>query len=184
MALPRQPRIEGEGLIHHVVGHSIPLSDAFPDNLARRGFLALVALAAQDLHWHVIAYCLLSNHYHLLVETELPNLGKGMRPLHGRHAQLLGRRMGHTGPLWRDRFHSYPVETASQVVQTAIYIDVNPVAARMCEFPDEWRWSSFRANAGITEPSSWHRIDHLYDHLGAERLGSPRHLSRPRCGGC
>ena len=91
--MPRAPRIEGAGLIHHVTGHSLRSLDAFPDGAACRGFLTLLANAAAALRWNVLAYCLLSTHYHLLVETELPNLGVGMRRLQGRHASRLNRRL-------------------------------------------------------------------------------------------
>ena len=177
--MPRQPRIEGAGLIHHVTGHSIRSLAAFPDSAACRGFLTLLASTAAALRWNVLAYCLLSTHYHLLVETEHPNLGVGMRRLQGQHASRLNRRLGRDGPLWRDRFHSKPVETGLHVIRAAVYIDVNPVAAGVCAAPEDWRWSSYRANAGLAEPWTWHRVDRLHDHLGAERHDAPavyRHL--------
>ena len=104
--MPRRARIEGAGLVHHVTGHSVPAADAFPDDASRRGFLTLLASAVAGLQWHVLAYCLIPTHYHLLVQTDTPNLGVGMRRLQGRHAQVLNHRLGRVGPLWRDRFHS------------------------------------------------------------------------------
>src|SRR5688500_18675647 len=85
-SMARQPRIEGAGLIHHVTGHSNPEVDAFPDDVAIRSFLALLANVASEQSWSIFAYCVLSTHYHLLLETEQPNLGVGMRALHGLHA--------------------------------------------------------------------------------------------------
>ena len=80
--MPRQPRIERAGLIHHATGHSVAQVNAFPDDTARRGFLTLLANMTTIFNWRVLAYCLLPSHYHLLVETQLPNLGEGMRRLH------------------------------------------------------------------------------------------------------
>jgi putative transposase len=159
--------------MHQVTGHSLRSLDAFPDGAARRGFLTLLANTAAALDWNVLAYCLLSTHHHLLVETELPNLGVGMRPLQSRHASRLNRRLGLGGPLWRDRFHSKTVETGLHVIRAAVYIDVNPVAAGVCTAPEDWRWSSYTANAGLAEPWTWHPVDRLHDHLGADRQDAP-----------
>jgi REP element-mobilizing transposase RayT len=171
--VPRRARIEGAGLIHHVTGHSVADADAFPDDVADRGFLTLLAHAATTFRWNVLAYCLVPTHYHLLVETPEPNLGAGMRRLHGRHAQRLNRRRGRDGPLWRDRFHSRVVATEQYVLRAAAYIDANPVVAGLCAVPEDWPWSSFRANAGLCEPSFWHRVDRLHDHLGAGPADAP-----------
>jgi putative transposase len=171
--VPRQPRVEGAGLIHHVTGHSTAEVNAFPDDAAKRGFLTLLARAATTLDWRVFAYCLLSSHYHLLVETELPNLGEGMRRIQGSHAGRLNVRLKRSGPLWRDRFHSKVVETGAYVVQAAVYIDTNPVAAGLCKRAEGWRWSSYRANAGLAEPPFWHCVDRFHEHLGAESAEAP-----------
>src|SRR5688572_1850601 len=104
--MPRQPRVEGAGLVHHVTGHSIPEQAAFPDDEARRGFLSLLATTSYASVWSVLAYCLLGSHYHLLLETAAPNLGPGMQRIHGRHTRHANARLGRSGPLWRDRFHS------------------------------------------------------------------------------
>jgi REP element-mobilizing transposase RayT len=171
--VPRRARIEGAGLIHHVTGHSVRGADAFPDDAARRGFLTLLASAVASLQWHVFAYCLVPTHYHLLLQTEAPNLGPGMRRLHGLHAQRLNHRHGRAGPLWRDRFHSRVVASGEYLLRAAVYIDTNPVAAGLCSAPEDWRWSSYRANAGLCEPPFWHRRDRLYLNVGAPPLEAP-----------
>ena len=171
--MPRQPRIEGAGLIHHATGHSVAQVNAFPDDTARRGFLTLLANMTTIFSWRVLAYCLLPSHYHLLVETQLPNLGEGMRRLHSFHAARLNARFHRSGPLWRDRFHSRVVATGEHVIRAAAYIDTNPVAAGLCAHAEEWRWSSYRANAGLVEPPFWHRADRLHDHLGATPRDAP-----------
>jgi len=172
--MPRRPRVEGAGLVHHVTGHSLPRVDAFPDDGARRGFLSLLAETTVAFEWHVLAYCLLPNHHHLLVLTEEPNLGQGMRRLHGLHAGRLNARLGRDGHLWRDRFHSRVADSDRYVVRAAIYIDTNPVEARLCASATDWRWSSCRANAGLEEPPSWHRVDLLHARLGADPADAPR----------
>jgi putative transposase len=107
------------------------------------------------------------------LETELPNLGEGMRRIQGSHAGRLNVRLNRSCPLWRDRFHSKVAETGAYVVHAAVYIDTNPVAAGLCPRAEGWRWSSYRANAGLAEPPFWHRVDRLYDHLGAARADAP-----------
>ena len=132
-----------------------------------RGFLSLLADTAVRSRWNVLAYCLLSTHYHLLAQTEEPNLGIGMRHIQGRHAQRLNDRTGSAGPIWRDRFHSRPVRDGRHVVRAAVYVDLNPVTAGLCSAPAEWSWSSYRANAGLGEAPAWHRVDCLHARLGA-----------------
>jgi putative transposase len=172
--MARQPRIEGAGLIHHVTGHSNPEVDAFPDDVAIRSFLALLANVASEQSWSIFAYCVLSTHYHLLLETEQPNLGVGMRALHGLHASRLNHRLGRPGRLWRDRFHNRVVTSGAHVVRAAAYIDVNPVAAGLCSNAGDWPWSSYRANAGLAHPLPWHRVHRVYDHMGAAPADAPR----------
>jgi hypothetical protein len=171
--VPRRPRDEGAGLIHHVTGHSIPTRAAFPDDTARLGFLALVSSTAHSGDWLVLAYCVLTTHYHLLVQTLAANLGVGMKRLHGRHAQLTNAREGTAGPLWRSRYHSIVIETESHVVGAAAYIDANPVDAGVCSEPAQWRWSSYRANAAIEPPPPWHHPDVLHAVLGASEEDAP-----------
>ena len=171
--VPRSPRIDGAGLIHHVTCNATPTRDAFPDDLARRGFLTLLAATVRASGWHVLAYCLLTTHYHLLVRTVEPNLAPGVQRIHGRHAQLLNARLSTSGPLWRGRYHSTLVETALHVVHAAAYIDANPVAAGICSSPADWPWSSYRANAGSAEPWHWHRPDVLHSFLGVDAADAP-----------
>ena len=171
--MPRQPRIEGAGLIHHVTGHSIHEQLAFPDDRSRRGFVSLLGATSQTSGWSLLAYCLLPTHYHFLLETAAPNLGIGMRAIHGRHTRKANARLGRTGPLWRDRFHSTVVHSGPHVVRAAAYIDANPVAAGIVDDPADWLWSSYRANAGLAEPWAWHRRDLVYRHLGAPDTEGP-----------
>ncbi len=152
---------------------SLPSRDACPDDVARHEFVRLLGATATACGWLVLAYGLLSTHYHLLVQTPEPNLGDGMRWLNGRHAQILNAHQGTRGPLWRDRFHNTLVETESHVVHAAAYIDANPVVAGICSHPAHWPWSSYRANTGLGRPSPWHRVDLLHAFLAADRAEAP-----------
>jgi putative transposase len=75
--------------------------------------------------------------------------------------------------LWRDRFHSRVVASGEYLLRAAVYIDVNPVAAGLCSAPKNWRWSSYRANAGYCEPPFWHRCDRLYRNMAAPPHEAP-----------
>jgi hypothetical protein len=160
-------------LIHHVTGHSTPSRAAFADDTARRGFLSLLAATSSSSDWLVLAYCLLTTHYHLLVQTLAATLGVGMKQLHGRHAQLVNARLGTAGPLWRGRYHSIVIETESHVVDAAAYIDANPVDAAVCSGPADWPWSSYRANVGLSPPPAWHHPDVLHAFMGASATEAP-----------
>ena len=102
-----------------------------------------------------------------------PNLGAGMRRLQGLHAARLNDRLGRNGHLWRDRFHSRVVDSDRYVLRAAIYIDLNPVEAGLTNRPGDWRWSSYRANAGLAEPPFWHRVDRLYEYVAAPPDDAP-----------
>ena len=167
------PRIEGADLIHHVTGRSIPARAAFSDDLARQRFLQLLAGTVQLRGWVVLAYCLLSTHYHLLVRTVTPNLGVGMQWIHGRHAQITNMLHDTAGPLWRGRYHSSVVDTGAHVVRAAAYIDANAVDAGLCRSPEDWPWSSYRANGGLATPTNWHRPDALHSFIAADAAHAP-----------
>ena len=141
--------------------------DAFPDDAARRGFLSLLAKTTVAFRWHVLAYCLLPNHHHVLVETDEPNLGPRMRRLHGHHAARMNDRLGRARPVCAT------ASTAAWSTATATSCrrrsTSTPTPSRRASASSaaEWRWSSYRANAGLAEPLSWHHLDRFYRHVGA-----------------
>lgn len=145
--MPKRPRTEAPGAIHHVVAQgnnrcAIVLDDRDRLSLIRR--LAAVGAAAL---WQCHAYCLLDTHLHVLVETPEPNLGRGMQRLLGGYAYAFNRRHGREGHLFASPFYSRAVERDEHVITAAVYVVMNPVVAGLCHHPSEWQWGSYRATA-------------------------------------
>jgi putative transposase len=136
--MPRPPRPELAGGVHHVFARGAVRQPIFLDNLDRQRYLM---------------NCLMGNHMHLLVETPETNLGRGMQLLHGSYAQSFNRRHEATGHVFGGRFKSTSVTTDPQLWVTAAYVARNPVAAGLCRTPELWPWSSYAAVCGSAYPS-------------------------------
>ena len=125
----------------------------FLDYEDRRLYLRLLRGVVEACGWHLLAYCLMPNHVHLLVETRVPNLGKGMHMLHGVYAQVFNERYSRVGHLFQSRFGSREVHDERDFAAVLGYIAVNPVAAGLCDSPEEWDWGSHRETAGRNRTS-------------------------------
>ena len=120
----------------------------FADNPDRHFFLTLLGMVASRLSWRCQGYCLLPNHYHLVIETPNADLSAGMRELNGEYAQWFNRRHSVDGHLFQGRFHSVLVESQWHLVELVRYLALNPVRAGLCADPMDWPWASFPFLAG------------------------------------
>ena len=127
------------------------------DDDDRRAYLRMLGAVVEKCNWCCLAYCLMENHLHLLIETPDANLGIGMQWLHGLYAQTFNERHGRSGHLFQGRYGSIRVTTDAQLWMLVRYLAVNPVKAELCERPADWRWSSHGAVAGSRLPR-W--LDH------------------------
>jgi REP element-mobilizing transposase RayT len=163
--MPRRPRIEFEGAIHHVTMRGNGGAPIFVDHVDRRFLLRQLAVVAADLEWACLSYCLMTNHLHFVIETPRPNLGLGMRRVASRHAQAFNRRHDTHGHLFDSRYGSVIVRTDAQFAQLLRYVALNPVKARLCSEPAAWPWSSTRATlAGEAAASA--RVEALLEAWG------------------
>jgi putative transposase len=143
MDVPRRPRPELAGGIHHVWQRGNNRRAIFLDVDDRQTFLRLLQATVRKHDWHCLSYCLLENHFHLVLETPAPNLGVGMRYLNSRYAQLFNERhMRGGGHVFQARFGSKLVKTDEQLAQLFRYVAHNPVRAGLCADPAGWWWSS------------------------------------------
>jgi REP element-mobilizing transposase RayT len=142
-----------EGALHHVFDRGNRRQLICEERLDYLHFLALVERAAKKFEWLVHAYCVMPNHYHLLIETPAAGLSRGMQLLNGRYAQELnaGRRID--GHLFQGRFGSVLVETEAHAIWVNRYIARNPVEAKLVENPASWEWSSYGALRGGSAPT-------------------------------
>jgi REP element-mobilizing transposase RayT len=151
-SIARAPRIEVENGIYHVVARGNECKAIYRDAADRERFLEILRLTAERYCWLALAYCLMSNHYHLLVETPKANLAKGMRQLNGVYAQSFNRRHGRNGHLFQGRYGARLLQADEHLLGVVRYIVRNPLRAGLCAGLDDWPWSSHAATIGERPP--------------------------------
>ncbi len=152
--MARPLRVEFEGAVYHVTSRGNAGQKIFLNDRDRFRFLDVLGEAVEQFGWICHAYCLMPNHYHLLIETPRANLSRGMRHLNGVYTQSLNRRHKRTGHVFQGRFKSILVEKERHLLEVARYVVLNPVRAKMVQHPRQWKWSSYRATAGeISSPA-------------------------------
>ncbi len=147
--MARSMRIEYAGAVYHVTSRGNARQKIYSDDADRDLFLAKLSEAKERYGFVVHAYCLMGNHYHLLVETPKPNLSLGMQRINGEYTQAYNRRHRRVGHLFQGRFKAIVVEKGSYLLELCRYVVLNPVRARMVKRPQDWPWSSYRATAGM-----------------------------------
>jgi REP element-mobilizing transposase RayT/DNA-binding transcriptional ArsR family regulator len=159
--MPRRPRLDYPGAIHHVMARGNRKACIFEDDDDRRCFLEIVAETADTYDVRVYAYCQMDNHYHIVCETPRGNLSDAMRQINGVYAQSSNRRHGRSGHLFGARFRSLLIQWQSYLKRSARYVVLNPVRARITRDANGWPWSSYRATAGIEPAPDWLCLDWL-----------------------
>ncbi|HET8941129.1 MAG TPA: transposase [Rudaea sp.] len=167
--MSRPLRIEFSGALYHITSRGDRREDIFLDDEDREGFLELLAGVCERSNWACHAYCLMSNHYHLLVETRESTLSKGMRQLNGVHTQTFNRRHRRVGHVFQGRYKAILVDRDSYLLELARYIVLNPVRAGMVRSANDWPWSSYRATAGWSEVPEWLTVDWVLSAFGTRR---------------
>ena len=117
----------------------------------REAFLDILSHVCERMHWKVYVYCLMTNHYHLVVQTPEANLSKGMRQLNGIYTQAFNRYHGRVGHVFQGRYKAILVDKDSYLLELSRYVVLNPVMAGMVRHAGQWGWSSFRAMIGQSE---------------------------------
>jgi putative transposase len=150
--MPRQPRNHFAGGLFHVGTRGVRKLPIFIDDFDRRCFTALLERAIGRSLWRCPIYCLMTNHYHLVVDMPEPSLSSGMHWLNGSYAQWFNRRHGVEGHVFEDRFYSEEIEGEAHLLEVSRYVPLNPVRAGICRHPSQWPWSSYRATIGTAPP--------------------------------
>lgn len=159
--MARPLRIEFQGALYHVTARGDRREPIYEDGEDREVFLSTLAAVIRDMNWLCHGYCLMTNHYHLLIETPDGNLSKGMRQLNGVFTQASNRRHRRCGHLFQGRFKGILVDKDAYLLELTRYVVLNPVRARMVHQPADWPWSSYRAMVGRADSPSWLETDAL-----------------------
>jgi putative transposase len=143
--MARQPRraLPPVG-VYHVTGRGVARTAIFLEDDERRLFLRLLADEVERHGWLCHAFCLMSNHYHLIVATELWRLSDGMQRLNGGYAQAFNKRHRRSGHLFGERFRTWVVRNDRHLWAACRYVVYNPVRAGLCDRADDWPWSGLR----------------------------------------
>ncbi len=159
--MSRPLRIEFPDALYHVTARGDRREDIFDDDQDREAFLQTLGRVVDQFNWLCYAWCLMDNHYHLLVQTPDGNLSKGMRQLNGVYTQTSNRRHGRVGHLFQGRFKAILVDSDAYLLELARYVVLNPVRAGMVKRPEAWKWSSYRASMGKVPPEPFLSVDGL-----------------------
>ena len=172
--MARPLRIEYPGAVYHITTRGNAYQDVFLDDTDREEFLEILEQTVDRFNWLCHAYCLMTNHYHLLIETVDPTLSRGMRQLNGVYTQAFNRRHERVGHLFQGRYKAILVEKEAYLLELSRYIVLNPVRAKMVKKPEEWEWSSYRATAGLSEVPPFLTTDWILSQFADERKKAQR----------
>ena len=167
--MSRPLRIEFDGALYHVTTRGDRREAIYEDDTDREQFLGVLGEVAECFNWHCHAYCLMSNHYHVVIGTPDGNLSKGMRQLNGVYTQWSNRRHRRTGHLFQGRFKAILVDADSYLLELTRYVVLNPVRAGMVRQARDWKWSSYRATIGEATAPQWLQTDGLLAQFGSRR---------------
>lgn len=175
--MARPLRIEYEGAVYHITSRGNEKKPIFKDEKDRDIFLDILNEVNKRYNWICHAYCLMNNHYHLIIETPDGNLSKGMRQLNGVYTQIFNRRHHRVGHIFQGRYKAILIQKESHLLEVCRYVVLNPVRAKAVKHPEQWRWSSYRATAGLEKPHPCLTTDWILGQFSSQK-GSARRRYR------
>ena len=173
--MARPVRIEFPGALYHITSRGNRKEKIFEDDKDRNIFLEIIASVAERHNWLLFAYCLMYNHYHLLIETPDGNLSMGMRQLNGVYTQRFNKRHKRPGHLFQGRFKAILVEKEGYLLELCRYVVLNPVRAEIVNYPWQWQWSSYLATAGVIKVPKFFIADWILSQFAKDRKEAREH---------
>jgi len=155
--------------MYHLTSRGNARAAIFCDDADRLEFLGVLGNIVEQYNWCCHSYCLMDNHYHVLVETPDANLSAGMRQLGGIYTQKFNRRHNQVGHVFQGRYKSILVEKYNYLLELCRYIVLNPVRARLVASPADYSWSSYGATAGLTNKVPFLCTDWILSQFGNNR---------------
>src|SRR6266498_2751571 len=165
--MARPLRIAYPGAFYHVTSRGNERKDVFKSRRDREKFLEYLASATERYGAAIHAYCLMSNHYHLLLETPEGNLSQIMRHINGAYTTYFNVKRKRAGHLFQGRFKAILVEADEYAAELSRYIHLNPVRAGMAERPEDYRWSSYRSYIGQNSAPEWLQMGMILGYFGS-----------------
>jgi len=165
--MPRGPRIEVPGGTYHLGSRGNNREAIVGDDEERDLFVWMLNETASRHRWTLLSYVLMTNHYHLVVRIRDGGLSDGMQLLNSWFAHAINVRQARVGHLFQNRFYSELVESDGHLLELVRYLDLNPVRAGVCRRPEEWRYGSYRACAGLDHPPAALAVGELLGLFGA-----------------
>jgi putative transposase len=172
--MARPLRICIPGGVYHVITRGNAREAIVRDDDDRVFFFRILAKVVRRFSWLCHAYCLMDNHYHLVLETPLPNLSDGMRQLNGIYAHAFNERHDRVGHVFQSRYRSILIERETHLLELCRYVVLNPVRAELCAEPAEWRWSSYAYTAGLAPPPGFLTTNWTLSEFGTTLLQARR----------
>lgn len=167
--MARPLRIEYSGAIYHITARGNARESIYLDDEDYARFLDCLCAVVKRFNWILHAYCLMSNHYHLLIETPEGNLSRGMRHLNGIYTQQFNRRHNRVGHILQGRYKAIVVDKDNYLLELSRYIVLNPIRAGTASGPREWQWSSYKSTAGYGKGIPCLTKDWILSQFGRER---------------
>lgn len=172
--MSRPLRIEFPGALYHVTSRGDRREDIFVDDMDRGRLLAVVAQGLVRFDAQMLAYCLMSNHYHFVLHTRQGNLSALMRHINGVYTQAFNRRHGKVGHLFQGRFKAILVDRDAYMLEVCRYVELNPVRAGMVAQAVDWPWSSYRSHTGQAVAPAWLGSHEVWGYLLGRDFESAR----------
>ena len=146
--MTRPLRIEFKAAVYHITSRGNARQAIFLDEEDFTDFLRVLCSVVKRYHFILHTYCLMNNHYHLLIETPYANLSRGMRQLNGLYTQRFNRKHQRVGHLFQGRYQAILVDKDNYLLELSRYVALNPVRAKIVKDPKDWEWSAYQATTG------------------------------------
>ena len=161
--MPRAPRDFYPGGYYHVNARGNNKALVYVDSTDRLVFLEMLERSQLKYAWIIYAWCLMTNHFHLVLHIPENGLSQGMCELNGSFGRWSNLRHGRCDHVFGRRFSSREITTNAHLLEACRYVVLNPVRAGLCDHPADWRWSSYRACAGLEQPQPFLARDAMLD---------------------
>jgi putative transposase len=167
--MARPQRLEFPGAIYHVTSRGNDQQKIFADTEDRDFFLSILSKVVHRYNWVCHAYCLMDNHYHLIIETLDGKLSIGMRQLNGIYTQNFNLRHHREGPVMHGRFKAILVQRDQFLREMCRHVVLNPVRTKTVRQPEKYRWSSYSSTAGLIESPDFLSTDWILRQFGKQK---------------